>query len=224
MLIIFDVEGVLLNAEYLPILAQVFGPSKEKEIWDITKQGIRGDIDWEEGLRKRVNALKGIKFDDAKRIAENLEIMPGAKDLCLALKDAGWKMIAVSGGFTIITDRLKKELGLDLIFSNDLIFKNGLLDDLALKVTSDKSLVVRPIIKQWGFKKEEIVVVVDGANDIKLFDIAGYTVGFCPVELVKNKADDVVELRNLSLLKNLLEKRFGKWILKANLKKINSNA
>ena len=224
MLIIFDVEGVLLNAEYLPILAQVFGPSKEKEIWDITKQGIRGDIDWEEGLRKRVNALKGIKFDDAKRIAENLEIMPGAKDLCLALKDAGWKMIAVSGGFTIITDRLRKELGLDLIFSNVLIFKNGLLDDLDLKVTSDKSVVVRPIIKQWGLKKEEIVVVVDGANDIKLFDIAGYTVGFCPVELVKNKADDVVELRNLSLLKHLLEKRFGKWILNTNLKKINSNA
>ena len=219
MLIIFDVEGVLLNAEYLPILAQVFGPSKEKEIWDITKQGIRGDIDWEEGLRKRVNALKGIKFDDAKRIAENLEIMPGAKDLCLALKDAGWKMIAVSGGFTIITDRLKKELGLDLIFSNVLIFKNGLLDDLDLKVTSDKSVVVRPIIKQWGFKKEEIVVVVDGANDIKLFDIAGYTVGFCPVELVRNKADDVVELRNLLLLKNLLEKRFGTWILNTNKKK-----
>jgi phosphoserine phosphatase len=219
MLIIFDVEGVLLNAEYLPILAQVFGPSKEKEIWDITKQGIRGDIDWEEGLKKRVNALKGIKFDDAKQIAQNLEIMPGAKDLCLALKDAGWKMIAVSGGFTIITDRLKKELGLDLIFSNVLIFKNGLLDDLDLKVTSDKSLVVRPIIKDWGLKKEEIVVVVDGANDIKLFDIAGYTVGFCPVELVKNKADDVVELRNLLLLKNLLEKRFGKCILKTNLKK-----
>jgi phosphoserine phosphatase len=224
MLIIFDVEGVLLNAEYLPILAQVFGPSKEKEIWDITKQGIRGDIDWEEGLRKRVNALKGIKFDDAKLIAENLEIMPGAKDLCLALKDAGWKMIAVSGGFTIITERLKNELGLDLIFSNVLIFKNGLLDDLDLKVTSDKSVVVRPIIKQWGLKKEEIVVVVDGANDLKLFDIAGYTVGFCPVELVKNRADDVVELRNLSLLKNLLEKRFGKWILNTNLKKINSNA
>jgi len=220
MLIIFDVEGVLLNAEYLPILAQVLGPSKEKEIWDITKQGIRGDIDWEEGLRKRVNALKGIKFDDAKVIAENLEIMPGAKDLCLALKDAGWKMIAVSGGFTIITERLKKELGLDLIFSNVLIFKNGLLDDLDLKVTSDKSVVVRPIIKQWGLKKEEIVVVVDGANDLKLFDIAGYTVGFCPVELVKNKADDVVELRNLSLLKHLLEKRFGKWILNTNLKKI----
>ena len=218
MLIIFDVEGVLLNAEYLPILAQVFGPTKEKEIWDITKQGIRGDIDWEEGLRRRVSALKGTRFQDAKLIGENLEIMPGAKDLCLALKKAGWKMVAVSGGFTIITDRLKKELGLDLIFSNELIFRNGILDDIDLKVTSDKSLVVRPVIKELGIKKEEIVVVVDGANDLKLFDIAGYTVGFCPVDIVKNKADDVIEIRNLSLLKNLLEKRFGNWILNANQK------
>jgi phosphoserine phosphatase len=218
MLIIFDVEGVLLNAEYLPILAQVFGPSKEKEIWDITKQGIRGDIDWEEGLRQRVYALKGTRFQDAKVIGENLEIMPGAKDLCLALKNAGWKMVAVSGGFTIITDRLKKELGIDLIFSNELIFRNGILDDIDLKVTSDKSLVVRPIIKQLGIKKEEIVVVVDGANDLKLFDIAGYTVGFCPVDIVKNKADDVIEIRNLSVLKSLLEKRFGNRILKANQK------
>lgn len=216
MLIIFDVEGVLLNAEYLPILAQVFGPAKEKEIWDITKQGIRGDIDWEEGLRRRVYALRGTRFQDAKAIGENLEIMPGAKDLCLTLKNAGWKMVAVSGGFTIITERLKKELGLDLIFSNELIFKNGILDDIELKVTSDKSLVVRPIIKQLGIKKEEIVVVVDGANDLKLFDIAGYTVGFCPVDIVKNKADDVIEIRNLYLLKNLLEKRFGNWILKTN--------
>ncbi len=216
MLIIFDVEGVLLNAEYLPILAQVFGPAKEKEIWDITKQGIRGDIDWEEGLRRRVYALRGTRFQDAKAIGENLEIMPGAKDLCLELKNAGWKMVAISGGFTIITDRLKKELGLDLIFSNELIFKNGILDDIELNVTSDKSLVVRPIIKQLGIKKEEIVVVVDGANDLKLFDIAGYTVGFCPVDVVKNKADDVIEIRNLSLLKHLLEKRFGNWILKTN--------
>ena len=116
MLIIFDVEGVLLNAEYLPVLAQLIGPEKEKEIWDITKQGIRGEIKWEEGLRQRVSALRGISLEDAERIGENLQIMPGARELCFALKRAGWKMIAVSGGFTIITDRLKDELGLDKIF------------------------------------------------------------------------------------------------------------
>ena len=217
MLIIFDVEGVLLNAEYLPILAQKFGPEKEKEIWDITKQGIRGEIKWEEGLRDRVNALRGISFEDAFEIGENLEIMPGAKELCDALKRAGWKMIAVSGGFTIITDRLKTELQLDKIYSNELIFKDGKLYDVIVNVTSDKAKAVKNIIAEWRMKKEDIVVVVDGANDLKLFDIAGYTVGFCPVDIVRQKADVVIERRDLSLLLSLLEKKFGKTILNAKL-------
>ncbi|WP_292640768.1 HAD family hydrolase [Nitrososphaera sp.] len=116
MLAVFDVEGVLLDAEYLPVLASVMGPEKEKEIWDITKAGIRGEINWEQGLVKRVHALRGIRYEKAKELAENLPIMPGAKELCAALKKAGWKMIAVSGGFTIITDRLKADLGIDKIF------------------------------------------------------------------------------------------------------------
>ena len=60
--------------------------------------------------------------------------------------------------------------------------------------------------------------MVDGANDLKLFDIAGYTIGFCPVDIVKNRANDVIEIRNLYLLKHLLENRYGDWILKPNQK------
>ena len=216
MLAVFDVEGVLLDAEYLPVLASVMGPEKEKEIWDITKAGIRGEIDWEQGLVQRVHALRGIRYEKAKEIAENLPIMPGAKELCAALKKAGWKMIAVSGGFTIITDRLKADLGIDKIFSNELVFKDGKLDDVVLKVTSDKAAAIRQTIKDWGIKKDDIVVVVDGANDLKLFDIAGYTVGFCPVEVVKERAADTIERRDLSLLLHLLEKKFGKAVLAAS--------
>lgn len=213
MLIIFDVEGVLLNAEYLPVLAQMIGPEKEKQIWDITKQGIRGEIKWEEGLVQRVKALNGIAFEDAKRIGENLEIMPGAKELCSSLKKAGWKMIAVSGGFTIITNRLKDYLGLDKIFSNELIFTNGKLEGINMQVTSDKATVVLPTIKEWGIKKEDTVVVVDGANDLKLFSLAEFTVGFCQVDMVKEKSDAVIEIRDLTLLLNLLEKKFGRAVL-----------
>lgn len=216
MLAVFDVEGVLLDAEYLPVLASLMGPEKEKEIWDITKAGIRGEINWEQGLVKRVHALRGIDHAKAKEIAENLPIMPGAKELCSALKRAGWKMIAVSGGFTIITDRLKADLGIDKIFSNELVFKNEALDDVKLNVTSDKAAAIRTTLKDWGIKKEDIVVVVDGANDLKLFAIAGYTVGFCPVEIVKEKADDTIERRDLSLLLHLLEKKFGKAVLAAS--------
>ena len=210
---IFDVEGVLLNAEYLPVLSQLMGPEKEEQIWRITKQGIRGEINWEEGLRRRVSALKGISLEDATRIAENLELMPGAKELCSSLKRAGWRMIAVSGGFSIITDRLKGDLGLDKIFCNELIFENGKLVDLKMNVTSDKAAAVMPAIKDWRVNRSDTVVVVDGANDLSLFDIAGYTVGFCPVEKVKERSDAVLEIRDLSLLLNLLEKKFGNAVL-----------
>ena len=213
MLIIFDVEGVLLNAEYLPVLAQVMGPRKEKEIWDITNAGIRGEINWEDGLRRRVRALAGISYEDAKKIGEGLPIMPGAKELCSALKKAEWKMIAVSGGFTIITDRLKEELGIDRIFSNELVFKDGKLEDVIMNVTSDKAAAIRPTIRQWDIRKEDTVVVVDGANDLKLFALAGYTIGFCPVDMVREKADVSIDKRDLSLLLNLLKKNFGEAAL-----------
>ncbi|MDW0206766.1 MAG: HAD family hydrolase, partial [Nitrososphaeraceae archaeon] len=135
-----------------------------------------------------------------------------ARKLCYALKKAGWKMIAISGGFTLITDKLKEELSLDRIFSIQLIFRDGKLDGVKINVSSDKSLGVKSTIKEWGIKKEDIVVVVDGANDLKLFDIAGYTVGFCPVDIVKQRADTTIEIRDLSILLNLLEKKFGKTI------------
>ena len=56
LLAIFDVEGVLYDGEYLPILAEKL--NKEKEIWDITKKGIQGLINWEDGLKKRVDNLR----------------------------------------------------------------------------------------------------------------------------------------------------------------------
>ncbi len=76
MLVIFDVEGVLFDAEYLPILAEKL--NKEKEIWDITKKGIQGVINWEEGLRKRIDALKGLDFQTCQAVADSLPIMTGA--------------------------------------------------------------------------------------------------------------------------------------------------
>lgn len=216
MLVIFDVEGVLLNAEYLPVLAKLMGPEKEKEIWDITNKGIRGEIDWEEGLKQRVHALQGIEYNDAYEIAQNLEIMPGAKQLCSFLKKAGWKLVAVSGGFTIITDRLVKELELDKIYSNKLIFNNNKLEGVDITVTSDKSLSVKSFIDENGFTKDEVVVVVDGANDLKLFNLSSFTVGFCPVDVVRKKASFVIDNKNLAELIPIFIDRFENKLKQIN--------
>ncbi|MGI0066423.1 MAG: HAD-IB family phosphatase, partial [Nitrosotalea sp.] len=136
MLAIFDVEGVLLDAEFLPILAEKI--NKQDEIWAITRQGIEGKINWEEGLKQRINLLRGIDYQTCKEVSDSLKIMTGAKEACRALKAAGWKIMAVSGGFTLMTDRLKEELDIDYVFSNDLLFKDGKLDGVTIDVDSDK--------------------------------------------------------------------------------------
>ncbi|HSB56253.1 MAG TPA: phosphoserine phosphatase SerB [Nitrosopumilaceae archaeon] len=207
MLAIFDVEGVLLDAEYLPILAEKI--NKQDEIWEITRKGIQGVINWEEGLRTRVNTLKGISYETCKEIADSLPIMIGAKEACRSLKAAGWKLLAVSGGFTIMTDRLKNELDLDHVFSNELIFRDGKLDGVKIHVDSDKSKSALIKIKEWGEKKENIVVVVDGANDIKLFDICGLGVAFRAQDIVKDLATVTLEEKDLSLLIGLINKHYG---------------
>ena len=90
MLAIFDVEGVLYDEEYLPILAEKL--NKEAEIWEITKQGIQGKINWEEGLRTRVEALKGLDEKICQEVSDALPIMTGAKEACRALKQQAGKL------------------------------------------------------------------------------------------------------------------------------------
>ena len=207
MLAIFDVEGVLLDAEYLPILAEKI--NKQDEIWEITRKGIEGVINWEEGLKTRINTLRGISFDTCKEIADSLPIMTGAIEACRALKAAGWKLLAVSGGFSIMTDRLKKELNLDHVFSNELVFKNGKLEGVVIHVDSDKAKSAIIKINEWKEKKENIVVVVDGANDIKLFNICGLGVAFRAQDIVKDLATVTLEEKDLSLLIDIINKHYG---------------
>ncbi|CUR51516.1 Phosphoserine phosphatase SerB [Nitrosotalea devaniterrae] len=207
MLAIFDVEGVLLDAEFLPILAEKI--NKQDEIWAITRQGIEGKINWENGLKKRIELLRGIDYKTCKEVSDSLQIMTGAKEACRALKAAGWKIMAVSGGFTIMTDRLKEELELDYVFSNELIFKDGKLDGVTIDVDSDKAKSAIIKINEWKEKKENIVVVVDGANDIKLFNICGLGVAFRAQDMVKELATVTLEEKDLSKLIGLINKHYG---------------
>lgn len=206
MLIIFDVEGVLYDEEYLPLLAEKL--HKEEEIWEITRQGIQGKINWEDGLRTRVAALKGLDEKICQEVSDALPIMTGAKEACRVLKAAGWKLMAVSGGFGIMMDRLQKELGLDHVYSNDLVFKDGKLEGVTIHVDSDKSKSAKIKIAEWGEQKEDIVCVVDGANDVKLFDICGLGIAYRAQDIVKDLATTTLEEKDLSKILDIINKHY----------------
>ena len=207
MLAIFDVEGVIYDAEYLPILAEKV--NKENKIWEITKKGLEGKIDWVEGLKQRVELLRGMDYNTCIQVANSLPIMIGAREACRALKDAGWKLMAVSGGFTIITDRLKKELCLDFVYSNELVFKDGKLDGVIVNVDSDKAKSAMIKIREWDEKKENITAIVDGANDVKLFDISGFGIAFRAQDLVKDLATVTLDEKDLSKIVGLINTHYN---------------
>jgi phosphoserine phosphatase len=193
---IFDIESVLLDAEFLPMLAERAG--KGKEVHEITVQGLRGEIKWEEGLRRRIELLKNVSEEEARKVADSMPYMKGAREVCEELKRRGYVLIGVTGGFTIFSERVKKELGLDYLFSNQLTFNEGKLHGVApLTVRSDRVEGLEDLLVKLGAKKENVVAVVDGANDMKLFRYAGTRIAFNAQPIVKEVANVIVDGNDL---------------------------
>ena len=207
MLAIFDTEGVLIDGEFLPELAKVVG--KEEEYWDITKKGISGEIEWEKGLIERINELKGVSYDDCKRVSDDMPIMEGAKETFDELRKLGFKTLTVSGGPDILIDRIKEELQIDYAFSNKLIFGDEKLQGVDVIVGSDKTIPIKDTIKMMKKQKEDIVITVDGANDIKLFDVAGLRISFNGTELINEKSDSIVNKKDLREIIPIIKEKFN---------------
>ena len=209
MLAIFDVEGVLVDGEFMPEVAKAMG--KEKEVWQITLAGIRGEIKWEDGFLKRIELLKGAPQELCMNVAKSLPIMKGAHELFRFLRKNGFRTIGVSGGPSILVDRVKEDLGLDYALSNELVFKNGKLEGALLKVTSNKVESLENLIQELGMKGKRISVV-DGANDVKLFEISDLRIAFNAQNYVKERADVSVDKKDLSELIPVIER----WLQKQN--------
>ena len=207
MLAIFDTEGVLIDGEFLPELAKVVG--KEEEIWEITKKGISGEIEWEKGLIERINELKGVSYDDCKRVSDDMPIMEGAKETFDELRKLGFKTLTVSGGPDILIDRIKEELQIDYAFSNKLIFSEEKLQGVDIIVGSDKTIPIKDTIEMMKKQKEDIVITVDGANDIKLFDLAGLRISFNGTELINEKSDSIVNKKDLREIMPIIKDKFN---------------
>ena len=207
MLAIFDTEGVLIDGEFLPELAKVVG--KEEEIWEITRKGISGEIEWEKGLIERINELKGVSYDDCKRVSDDMPIMEGAKETFDELRKLGFKTLTVSGGPDILIDRIKEELQIDYAFSNKLIFNEEKLQGVDIIVGSDKTIPIKDTIEMMKKQKEDIVITVDGANDIKLFDLAGLRISFNGTELIKEKSDSIVNKKDLREIIPIIKEKFN---------------
>ena len=117
-LIAFDMDSTLINIECIDEIADAAG--RKAEVAAITEATMRGEItNFKDSLRRRVAQLKGVTVDDMARVyAERLQLNPGAAELVAACKQAGLKVLLVSGGFTYFAEKVQARLGIDYMRAN----------------------------------------------------------------------------------------------------------
>lgn len=205
-LIVFDLDSTLIEAEIIDELAREAGV--EREVKELTRRAMNGEMNFKDALRERVRLLKGLPVEVLERIYSRVEFTEGAKELISALRRAGYKIAVVSGSFTYFTNKIRDELGIDYAFGNELEIVDGkLTGEVVGRIidAEEKAKIVEEIAKKEGIKIENVVAVGDGANDRIMIEKAGLGIAFNAKEVLKDIADGSISKSNLIGLAGVLK-------------------
>ncbi len=178
-LLCMDVDSTFVKGEFIDELADMCGV--KSEVAEITAQAMRGELDFEQALRKRVKLLKGLSMTRARELCDRFELTPGADDLVMTAKHLGMKVGLVSGGFDFFVERLKKQFDLDFAFANELEVQDGLLTGEVIGTVVDshrKAQVLKDMAHVFGVRLEQTIAAGDGANDIQMLQTAGLGIAY----------------------------------------------
>ena len=183
-LVIFDLEGVLTPHEFLLEFAERAGKEKYEKVLEEFQKGITGEQKWIDGLKNRIEILKGTPLEFAEEVVNNVDMEPGAAELTQALKANGWYVAIVSGGFDILKQALDRcGIAYDRFLSHKLIFEQGALAGVELSF-EDKGEAARKLKDE--LKPDFVVAVGDGWNDVPMLIEANVAVGFNPKPKLRN--------------------------------------
>jgi phosphoserine phosphatase len=204
-----DMDSTLINIECIDEIA-AFGGVKE-QVASITEAAMRGEIkDFSESLIRRVAFLKGLSTDVLQAVYDQkLRLNPGAEQLIQTAQQAGIKVLLVSGGFTFFTEKLKQLLNLDAAHANVLASSNGLLTGEVngrILDAQGKADTLMQFAQALGAQPEQIIAIGDGANDLKMLGLAGYSVAYRAKPVVRAQARFALNVAGLDGVLNWFEK------------------
>jgi phosphoserine phosphatase len=215
-LIAFDMDSTLINIECVDEIADAAG--RKTEVAAITEATMRGEItDFQESLRRRVALLRGVTVADLEAVyTQRLQLNPGAAELVSACKQAGLKVLLVSGGFTFFADRVKERLGIDFARSNLLEIESGpncgqLTGGLVAQSWgsicdgAEKRRTLLEVASLLGIEPGQCIAMGDGANDLPMMGVAGLSVAYHAKPKVREQAMVSIESGGLDRLLEVLK-------------------
>ena len=179
-LICFDMDSTLIQTECIDELAKRAGVGEQ--VATITERAMRGEIDFKKSFTERVALLKGLDADVMKDIAETMPITEGVDRLMTVLKQCGYKIAILSGGFTYFGEYLQRKYGIDYVYANELeIDENNKLTGRYLGDVVDgkrKAELLKLLAQVEKVNLAQTIAVGDGANDLPMLSEAGLGIAF----------------------------------------------
>ena len=203
-LLVMDMDSTLITIETIDELADMVG--LKPQVATITEQAMRGEIEYNESLQRRVALLKGLDESALRCVYdERLKLSPGAEVLLASAKKHGIKTLLVSGGFTYVTELLKPRLALDYTYSNTLGLADGKLtgEVIGRIVNADaKRDELLRVSASLGIKREQIIGMGDGANDLKFMAECGVSVAYHAKPIVRGQTTHALNYCGLDAVVN----------------------
>ncbi len=204
-LVVLDVDSTLIENEVIELLAGAAGSGDA--VAAITRRAMNGEVDFEQSLRERVATLAGLPESVFVDVSALVEVTKGVPDMIAGIHEAGGRVAVVSGGFHEVIDPVAERLGLDYWRANRLEVRDGKLTGQLVGRIIDaqaKADTLTEWAADFGVPLSRTVAVGDGANDLPMMAITGLAVGFDAKAPVRDEADVLMDVRDLSQLLPLL--------------------
>ncbi len=204
-LVVFDMDSTLIPIEVIDELAVQAGVGQE--VAQITEAAMRGELDFNQSLERRVKQLKDLPLEAINVVKEQLVFNTGVESFCHFFVQQGGEIAIASGGFMPFADELATRLPFTRVRANRLIESKGLLTG-QVEYPIVNADVKAASLKEWaseaGVTEQQCIAVGDGANDLKMLQQAGIGVAFKAKPTLGKSADCVLNVGYLDSLVELL--------------------
>jgi phosphoserine phosphatase len=204
-LVVLDMDSTLIRIEVIDELARAAGVGAE--VARITERAMQGEMDYDQSLRQRVALLAGLNVAVLDKLAQNLPLTDGAETLVRVLKRLGYKIAVISGGFSRAAEALKRRLGVDYAYSNNLEVQGGKLTGKVVGPIVNaqrKAELLETIAQAEGVLLDQVIAVGDGANDALMLERAGLGIAFHAKPKLREAADTSITAAGLDAILYLL--------------------